>query len=212
VAEDPQASFIVDGNRLTPVFDGPERLRLLLQLIDQEKHSLRFLYYIYSADESGGRVRDALMRAVDRGIKVSLLIDGFGSSKTPETYFRELHDKGAAFCRFNPSYGRRYVLRNHQKLALADDEKILIGGFNVEDSYFGTVEEGAWRDIGLLVEGPAAKRVAPYYDALMRWALNSRSRMKSLRATVRQFSEQEGLLRWDYGGPMQLKSPWAIAT
>jgi cardiolipin synthase len=157
-------------------------------------------------------VRDALLRAVDRGVEVALLIDGFGSSRTPETYFRELHDKGARFCRFNPSYGRRYVLRNHQKLALADDERILIGGFNVEDSYFGTVDEGAWRDIGLLLEGPAAARVSPYFDALMGWALNSRSRMKALRLTVRRFSEQEGRLRWEYGGPMQLKSPWALAT
>ena len=41
---------------------------------------------------------------------------------------------------------------------------MLIGGFNVEDGYFGTVEEGAWRDIGLLVEGPAAARLVPYYD------------------------------------------------
>jgi len=140
------------------------------------------------------------MRAVERGVKVSLLIDGFGSSKTPETYFRQLHDKGAEFCRFNPSYGRRYVLRNHQKLALADDRTILIGGFNVEDSYFGTVADGAWRDIGLLVEGPAAKRVAPYFDALMRWALNSRSRMKTLRATVREFSEQEGCFAGNMAG------------
>ena len=30
---------------------------------------------------------------------------------------------------------------------------MLIGGFNIEDSYFGTVEDGAWRDLGLLVEG-----------------------------------------------------------
>jgi cardiolipin synthase len=153
---------------------------------------------------------------MDRGVSVALLIDGFGSSDTHANYFRELHERGAKFCRFNPSLGRSYLLRNHQKLALADGEtdqaRILIGGFNIEDSYFGDLADKAWRDIGLLAEGPAAARVVAYYDALMSWALNRRSRMKTLRAVVRRFSEHDGPLQWQYGGPMQFKSPWALAT
>jgi cardiolipin synthase len=46
----------------------------------------------------------------------------------------------------------------------------------------------------------------------MAWALNPRSRLKALRAVVRQHSEADGKLRWQYGGPMQMKSPWALAT
>ena len=206
----------VDGNRLTFLPEGAHRLDALMRLIDGARRSLRLVYYIYTGDGTGDRVRDALLRALDRGVAVSLLIDGFGSGRTNENYFRELHDRGATFCRFNPSFGRRYVLRNHQKMALADGEtdsaKILIGGFNIEDSYFGTTEEGAWRDVGLLIEGAAAARVVPYYDALMRWALNPRSRLKALRAVVRDHSEHRGPLQWLFGGPMQLKSPWALAT
>ena len=207
---------LVEGNRLTFLPEGPERLERLMALIDGAKRSLRLLYYIYTGDRSGDLVRSALFKALDRGVAVALLIDGFGSGHTHESYFRELHERGATFCRFNPSYGRRYLLRNHQKLALADSEtencRILIGGFNIEDSYFGTVAEGAWRDVGLLVEGPAAARVGPYYDALMNWALHPRSRLKTLRAVVRRFSEDKGKLQWLYGGPMQLKSPWGLAT
>ena len=206
----------VDGNRLTLFPAGPARLQVLLDLIDGAKHSLRLLYYTYSPDKSGEQVKVALARANARGVKVSLLIDGFGSGHTPEAYFKDLQEKGVTFCRFNPSYGRRYVLRNHQKLALADGEskqaRILIGGFNIEDDYFSTNEEGGWRDVGLLVEGPAGARPVAYYDALMEWALNPRSRLKALRAVVRQFSESEGKLRWQYGGPMQMRSPWALAT
>ena len=205
-------SLTVDGNRLTLLTEGPARLEALLALIDEAEHSLRVLYYIFMGDEAGERVRDALIRAIDRGVAVSLLIDGFGSSKTPDTYFKELHDKGARFCRFNPSYGRRYLLRNHQKLALADDRIALIGGFNVENDYFGTVDDGAWRDIGLIVEGPAAKRLGHYFDALMGWTLHKGARLKALRAVVRHFSEHEGALQWQFGGPMQRRSPWALAT
>ena len=89
----------------------------------------------------GAAVRSALLRAIDRGVRVSLLIDGFGSSRTHEQYFHDLIAGGARFCRFNPSLGRNYLLRNHQKLALADGDadepRILIGGFNIEDGYFG---------------------------------------------------------------------------
>jgi len=211
-----ERSISVDGNRLTFLPEGAQRWAALMALIDGAKTSLRLLYYIYTADRSGAAVRSALLRAMDRGVSVALLIDGFGSSDTHANYFRELHERGAKFCRFNPSLGRSYLLRNHQKLALADGEtdqaRILIGGFNIEDSYFGDLADKAWRDIGLLAEGPAAARVVAYYDALMSWALNRRSRMKTLRAVVRRFSEHEGPLQWQYGGPMQLKSPWALAT
>ena len=206
----------VDGNRLVLLPDGPQRFQALMELIEGATTSLRLLYYIYNADRTGAAVRSALLRAIDRGVAVSLLIDGFGSSRTSEHYFHELVRKGAKFCRFNPSYGRRYLLRNHQKLALADGEtgraRILIGGFNIEDSYFGDFSDKAWRDIGLQVEGPAAARVVPYYEALIGWALNRHSRMKTLRAVVRRFSEHDGPLQWLYGGPMQMKSPWALAT
>jgi len=216
VMADGDRSVTIEGNRLTLIPDGPGRLKQLMALIDGAKTSLRLLYYIYSADSSGDQVRDGLLRAIDRGVKVSLLIDGFGSGDTREDYFRELSERDARFCRFNPAYGRRYLLRNHQKLALADaesaDSRVLIGGFNVADSYFAEAADGGWRDIGLLVEGPASTRLMPYYDALMDWSLSKNSKMKTLRRVVRQFSEHEGRLQWLFGGPMQLKSPWGLAT
>ena len=216
MARPPAPSFsrvtIVDGNRLTFYPDGPDRLDALIALIDGAQSSLRLLYYIFAADKSGDRVRAALVAAVDRGVAVSLLIDGFGSSKTPETYFQDLHERGAKFCRFLPSYGRRYLIRNHQKLALADNERVLIGGFNVEDDYFTPADDGGWRDIGLLVEGPAAARLVPYFDALLGWALKKGSRIRTLRVIIHKYSETSGPLQWQFGGPMQRLSPWINST
>ena len=202
----------VDGNRLTFYPDGPDRLEALLKLIAGAKQSLRLLYYIFAADSSGQRVRDALVAAVERGVEVSLLIDGFGSSGTPETYFKDLHERGAKFCRFLPSYGRQYLIRNHQKLALADNERVLIGGFNVADDYFTPADRGGWRDIGLLVEGPAAGRLVPYFDALLGWSRTKGSRIRTLRKIVHTYSETSGLLQWQFGGPMQRLSPWTNST
>jgi cardiolipin synthase len=202
----------IDGNRLTFFPDGPDRFDALIKLIGSAEKRLQLLYYIFAADGAGERVRGALFDALDRGVEVSLLIDDFGSSATPETYFKELSDRGARFCRFLPSYGRRYLIRNHQKLALADGERVLIGGFNIEDDYFRTADDGGWRDIGLLVEGPAAARVEPYYEALIGWARTKGSRIRDLRAIINRFSENSGALQWQYGGPMRRLSPWVNST
>jgi cardiolipin synthase len=154
-------TFDVAGDRLTLLTDGPARLEALVALIDAAQSSLRLLYYIYSGDESGTRVRDALLAAIRRGVTVSLIVDGFGSDATPE-FFAPLEQAGASVCRFQPRWGRRYLLRNHQKMALADGEgagtRVIVGGFNVSDDYFGRTADQAWRDLGLLVEGPAAGR------------------------------------------------------
>jgi cardiolipin synthase len=206
-----EQSLEVDGNLLTLLPDGPERLSALLALIDGAKRSVRLLYYIYSQDQSGTLVYEAMERALDRGAQVSLLVDGFGL-KTSEDYFSPLIAKGLVFCKFHPTFGRRYLIRNHQKMALADDRTILVGGFNVEDSYFGSVEEGAWRDLGLLLEGPAAARLAPYYDKLMAWALTKGARIRDLNRLVHLYSENHGVLQWTLGGPTRGLSPWATAT
>jgi cardiolipin synthase len=209
-------TLAVDGNQLTFYPDGPERLETLIALIDGAKDTLRLLYYMYLPDSSGERIKAAIFRAIDRGVEVSLLIDGFGSSATPDDYFAELPKRGARFCRFNPSYGRRYLLRNHQKLALADAEsskpRVMVGGFNVADDYFKTVAEGAWRDVGLMVEGPAAARLAPYFDKLIEWALSKNSRMRTLRRMIFEFTETKGKLQWQLGGPTAKLSPWGVST
>lgn len=206
-----ERSLTVDGNRLTLLSEGPERLEALVALIDGASQALRLLYYIYTDDRAGAEIYRAMDRALDRGVKVSLLVDGFGC-KTPEGYFAPLIAKGLTFCRFHPTLGRRYLIRNHQKMALADEDKVNIGGFNIEDSYFGTSEEGAWRDLGLMLEGPAAARLAPYYDALLGWAMTKGGRIRDLNRIIHCHSENHGLLQWTFGGPTRGLSPWARAT
>ena len=205
------ATHEVAGNRLTLLPDGPQRLDALIGLIDGAQETLRLLYYIWCEDESGTRVRDALVRAAERGVEVALLVDGFGASDAKEPFFAPLAEAGARFCRFVPRYGRRYLLRNHQKLALADGRKVIIGGFNISDDYFGTVAEGAWRDLGLQVEGDSVDCLVGYFEALFAWALKPEARIRDLRRLLNQKSVTEGRLHWLFGGPTRRLSPWARA-
>jgi len=204
--------WTVDGHGMTLLPDGPDRLEALLALIDGARRSLRILYYIFEGDTAGTRVRDALIAAGARGVSVSLLVDGFGSGDAPSDFFDPLTRSAGKICRYEPRWGRRYLLRNHQKIALADEERVIIGGFNIADEYFGTVESGAWRDLGLLVEGPAAARLAAYFDALLDWAGQPRSKTRDLRQILRSHSETSGPLQWLFGGPTRRLSPWAKAV
>ena len=202
-----QDGFEVEGNRLTLLVDPDDRLYALLALIDGAQHSLRLLYYIFAADRTGQRVRDALIAACARGVSVSLIIDGFGSHPDDE-FLQPLRESGVDMCRFLPRFGRRYLLRNHQKLALADEARLIVGGFNIEDSYFAGPEAGGWRDLGLLVEGPAAGRLTGYFDALSSWTKRPKARMRELRRALRAWSQPAGPVRWLLGGPARRLNPW----
>jgi len=209
-----QPRFTVDGNRLTLLVEGGQRLDTLIDLIEGARTSLRLLFYIYADDASGTRVRDALIAARTRGVRVGLIIDGFGSADAQPAFFEPLRAAGVELCRFSARWGRRYLLRNHQKLALADaeaggDARVIVGGFNVEDDYFGDPGDAAWRDLGLLVEGPAATRMGAYYDDLHHAIRQPKARVRPLNRMLARYSEREGRLRWLIGGPTRRLSPWA---
>ncbi len=205
-----QPTFTVAGNRLTLLTEGPARLDALLALIAGARRSLRILFYIWAEDDAGRRVRDALVEAAGRGVHVALIVDGLGAEAAASRgFFDPLRNAGGDVCVFVPRLGRRYLLRNHQKLALADDARVIVGGFNIEDAYFGTAADRAWRDLGLLVDGPAAGRLAGYFDALKAWIALPGAPLRKLSRMLREWSEDSGPIRWLLGGPSRRLSPWA---
>ncbi len=210
-----QPRFAIGDDRLTLLDTGPGRLAALLELIGSATRSLRLLYYIYADDSSGRRINEALIAAAGRGVTVSLIVDGFGCD-LPDGFFDGLRAAGASVCRFEPRWGRRFLLRNHQKLALADAEtargRIIVGGFNIADDYFGGERDEAWRDLGLLVEGPAAARLQGYFDALDDWVRHRRPLLRRLNRDLKRWSETDGRTRWLIGGPTRRLSPWARAV
>lgn len=207
---------LVDGNTLTVLTRGGERLDALIALIDGARQSLRLLYYIFADDAAGLRVREAMINAASRGVAVQLIIDGFGSDTTgSDEFLSPLSEAGVEVCAFIPRFGRRYLLRNHQKFALADERCALIGGFNVADAYFRDADTDgdatAWRDLGLRIEGPAATGLTGYFDALFDWTRRPKGRMRDLRHALGQWSNPHGPVRWLHGGPVRRLSPWLRA-
>jgi len=198
----------IAGTRLELIESGRARLEALLELIRGAEHSFRLLFYIFVGDASGTAVRDALVDAAKRGVRVHVLLDGYGCSKIGPGFFKVLRDNGGKFCLFNPAYGRRYLVRNHQKLAIADDRRALIGGANIEDWYLTDEGPQHWRDLWLAIDGPIVAGAAGYFDAVYRWTGLEGAKLKSLRRLVASYSDREGPLQWHFSAPLSLRTPW----
>jgi len=197
----------IAGNRLELIETGQERFRLLLKLIAEAQSSIRMLMYMFNPDRDGDAVRDALTAAAARGGKVTLLIEGFGSAATPK-FFADLGEAGAEHCVFNPSWGRRYLLRNHQKLIIIDDQTVLIGGANIDATYLDDRASGHWRDLWLRLDGPEAALPGRYFDTLFRWSKRPKSTLRSLRRLVGEYAEWRGPLQWKFSGPLSVRNSW----
>lgn len=204
----------LEGNRLRLIETGPELRAALMDMIGQARRSLKLYYYIFADDVSGHMVRDALIAAQGRGVAVTLMVDAFGSGSTAQTFFDPLVEAGGHFTRFGARRSTRYLIRNHQKMAIADDAHVLIGGFNIADDYFGTIQEDCWADLGLMVDGPQAEAMVRWYAQIWRWAVSRKQSFRTLRAMVRHWhpaAHHDGpsAFRWLIGGPTRRLSPWA---
>ena len=197
----------IAGNSLELIESGAARLRILLELIGGAQHSIKMLMYMFNPDRVGITVRDALVEAAKRGVEVRLLIDGFGSAARPE-FFAPLSKVGGEECVFNPSYGRRYLLRNHQKLVVIDDKVAIVGGANIDDTYTSDVGPAHWRDLWLKIEGPEAAMPSRYFETLFRWSTHTRPRLSYARRRLSEYSEWRGPLQWKFSGPLSMRNSW----
>ena len=198
---------VVAGNRLEVIDRGDARLRALLDLIAGARTRLHVLMYMFNADEAGDAVRNALDAAACRGVDVKLLIDGFGSA-APHPFLNVLKRSGGDYCIFNPTFGRRYLVRNHQKIIVADDRVAIIGGANIDETYLTDSGPEHWRDLWLRIEGPEAAVASLYCSSLFRWAKRKHSSLRSLRRMTGKYSEFRGPLQWKFSGPLSLRNSW----
>ena len=207
LATPPRVRADIAGNSLELIASGQERFQMLLALLAGAKRSVRMLMYMFNPDRDGDAVRDALTDAARRGVEVKLLIDGFGSAATGK-FFTDLADAGGQHCVFNPSWGRRYLLRNHQKLIVIDEHTVLIGGANIDATYLDDRGSKHWRDLWLRLDGPEAVLPSRYFDALFRWSKRPRSTLRSLKRMVAEYNEWRGPLQWKFSGPLSLRNSW----
>ncbi|MEH6757894.1 MAG: phosphatidylserine/phosphatidylglycerophosphate/cardiolipin synthase family protein [Parasphingorhabdus sp.] len=211
--------FEVDSNRLKLVQRPADRLRALVNLIEQAEETLKLFFYMFEGDDIGQMVLNKLIDACSRGVAVELMVDSFGSNGAPKGFFDPLKDAGGSFAVFSPRFSTGYFVRNHQKMVIADNSRAMIGGFNIADHYFDRQatnaesedDETCWEDLGIIVDGPQVIRLSDYYALLSNWVRYNNGNIRMLQKMVRRWDAGNGNFRWLLGGPSNQLSRWAAA-
>lgn len=199
---------------------GASRLETLVALIGEAKTSVQAFYYLFDKDTAGTAVRDALVKAAQRGVAVHLIVDDFGNDAGAD-FFAPLVEAGGTFAIFSPRISRYYLVRNHQKFAIFDDARVMTGGANVSDHYVNPPAENGWCDLGVVIEGALVGKFAEWFDLLARWvdgeAQGRRGQLRRLRDLMKQWDGSarsdgeagEGTARLLVSGPFVRRGHWA---
>ena len=196
------------GQRLAFYPAGADRRAALFELVESARETLDVCFYIFAEDTISTEFRDALTAAAVRGVKVTLIVDRFGADATEE-FIRPLTDAGGTFLCFSAKRTRRYLIRNHQKLVVADRKRAMFGGFNIADDYFAPPEDNGWNDLGIVIEGSAVEGLNDWYAKLRQWTEKEEQHAREIARTVRDWEWKEPGLTWLVGGPTRGLSSWA---
>jgi len=166
---------------------GQEIYPAMLEAIRSARASIRLETYIYTDGRLGRDFLLALLEATQRGVRVRVLVDAFGSWLLRDDFFLPLQAAGAEVDFFNPLRLWRFGVRDHRKLLVCDDAVLFIGGFNIADEFDGDGVTRGWCDLGARVEGPAlAVAMARSFDELFKLAAFHRKPLVRLRAFKRK--------------------------
>lgn len=153
------------GNHIEFILEGDAYYERYLNLIRASQKSVHLQTYIFENDQFGQDVIAELKNAVQRGVKVYLLIDSLGSFSFPEKIEIEIRAAGIYFSQFNfvqfkwlGQWGRRL----HHKVLLIDYEQALIGGINVVSETYRSKDKPHQLDFAVLIKGPATQDLTRY--------------------------------------------------
>lgn len=155
---------LVPGNRLRLLQNGTEFFPALIAAIEAAHTEVHLETYIFNADPTAGAVRDALIRAAQRRVRVRLLIDGVGSRELPAAWLDALETAGVSVLVYRPLVNGwranpKSLRRLHRKLAVIDARIALVGGMNLIDDFEPVRFDAPRLDFSVEVQGPLLARI-----------------------------------------------------
>ncbi len=163
----------VANNDITLLESGAAFFPALIAAIDAARFEVLFETYIFSDDDTGRVVEEALGRAALRGVKVRVLVDWFGTGHNRSTRLGEVcKDCGVNYRIFNPWF-RRGMARSHRKIVVVDREVAYVGGININDDWLCDTGDHhplpapRW-DFAVQVRGPLVAQI--HAESQAQWA------------------------------------------
>ena len=133
----------------------------LIQAIDEAESHCYLEFYIWHPGGKTQDLRNALIRAAERGVDCRVLVDAMGSSDFLDS--EEPDHLSASGVKIGVSlpvsfFGSRWDLRNHRKIFVIDGNIAFTGSQNLVDPRFFKQDAGVgeWVDAMVRVDGDAA--------------------------------------------------------
>jgi len=157
------------NNAVALLAGGDELFPAMCEAIARAGHDVWLATYIFHHDEAARSIADALISAARRGVRVRVVVDGFGSKASLPVLQSWFEGSGVALVVFRPldrwtAYLQPGQLRRlHQKMLAVDDERAFVGGINIIDDRNDLNHgrsEAPRLDFAVALRGPIVEQVA----------------------------------------------------
>ncbi len=152
------------GNQLQLLENGEEFFPAVFGAIASARHEVLLETFILFEDKVGLELQSVLIAAARRGVRVDMLVDGFGSAELTPAFVGALTEAGVRMRVFDPGkrvLGQRLnVLRRmHRKIVVVDGERAFVGGINYSLDHLAEFGPQAKQDYSMEVRGPVVEDI-----------------------------------------------------
>lgn len=148
-----------EGNELKIMENGEEFFTSVFDDIGKAQREVLIETFIIYEDAVGTQLKQVLIAAARRGLRVELTADGYGSADLSDQYIQELISAGVHLTLYDPKpkwLGLRTNLfrRLHRKIVVVDQGIAHVGGINFSHDHLLEHGPEAKQDYSLRIVGP----------------------------------------------------------
>ncbi|KNC08820.1 cardiolipin synthase 2 [Klebsiella sp. RIT-PI-d] len=156
-----------EGNRIQLLENGEQFYPAVHAAIDEAKSRVILETFIWFEDEVGKALHAVLLRAAQRGVKIDVLLDGYGSPDLSDDFVNELTAAGVIFRYYDPrprTMGMRTNVfrRMHRKIVVIDTDVAFVGGINYSAEHMSSYGPQAKQDYAIRIEGPVVQDILQF--------------------------------------------------
>jgi cardiolipin synthase len=159
----PQRGWL-GGNAVELLENGEAFYPAVFKAIADAQHEVLVETFILFEDKVGLDLKRVLIDAAQRGVRVDLSVDDWGSPRLSSAFIGPLAEAGVQVRAFDPAprWSNRHLhmfRRMHRKIVVVDGRVAFVGGINFSADHLLDFGPEAKQDYSLRVEGPLAGRI-----------------------------------------------------
>ena len=148
-----------DNNDVKLLINGEAFFPRMCECIAEAKTEILIETFILAEDKVGYQVRDALVAAAKRGVRVDITVDDYGTFDLSKEFVDKLINAGVKLHIFDPQPNFRgirfnFFRRLHRKLVVIDNNVAFIGGINLSADHLSDFGPKAKQDYTVELHGP----------------------------------------------------------